>query len=679
MTEQRILLVLFCTALATMLAAQSGIGVIPTNNDFALHIKTSSGAQDPLRLEGLRPGNAETSVLVTDANGKLSYRPAADLFSGGASSSLWSENNGDITPTSNRAVGIGQANVDNSLILGVTGNQRMSNQSQIQFRNNQNYIFAQSINELYFVGRQTMSFRDRNNSRDLLTVRADRGRVGLFNTNPRTDFEVSGTQLMTGDEQLQFRDGTNYINSPGSNNNWYFHGQQYVVFRDRNDAVDILTVQANNRRVGILNRNPQVDFEVSGTQRMTNDEQLQFGSTMNYMYARSNQDLRIHGFTETNFMSRGEAEVVMNIDANTRRVGIGTNDPSAVFHVDNTTAITRVGGGIARFGNRAYLGLSQNQIGVYDGNATAPLHLQQFGNSVIIGASNPTRSFFDARGRARIGVMPEVGNDAYIVTANIDGDLRNMKTQQAATLFADNLGNHTTTQDLVISPKNLITFTDQEVAIFRSANDLEITSLTGDLKFHGSDTYFRNELGQIVAIFDGANRRVGFGTETAPAATIHIDPANTDFPIRIEDVPSAGRGSFHRLLIDASGYIYKSRTTFDANGIAGGGTDNPNYRGRILALEKLSRVPSSQENPIGKQSQEDLTSVLYQAVQELTAENVELKADLAESQRQQETTISSLEAKLATLTNQMDKLYKATGQVKEGVNAADKPELQERK
>ena len=327
----QITLALLVATSTSGLFAQTGIGTFNPDPNFALHVK-ANGNQEPLKLEGLRQGSGETSVIVTDANGGLRYRPAADLFSGG--SSLWVNNSNDISPESNRSVGIGQTSVDNSLILGVTGNQRMSNTSQIQFSDNQNFIYAQSANQLYFVGRQEVSFRDRNNTTELLTVRADNGRIGLFNRTPNVDFEVSGTQQMTGDERLQFRDGTNYINSPGSNNNWYFHGQQYVVFRDRNDAVDILTIQANTDRVGILNRNPQVDFEVSGTQRMTGTNHLELGSTFNHIYARNNQDLRINGFTETNFMNRAETTAVLSIDANTERIGVRTNNPDATLHID---------------------------------------------------------------------------------------------------------------------------------------------------------------------------------------------------------------------------------------------------------------------------------------------------------------------------------------------------------
>ncbi len=652
--------VLFCIGFVTIASAQSGIGVIPTNADFALHIKTSSATQDPLRLEGLRAGSAETSVLVTDASGKLSYRPAADLFSGG--SSLWVNNSGDISPVSNLPVGIGQVNVDNSLILGVTGNQRMSNASQIQFSSNQNYIYAQSGNHMYFVGRQDMSFRNRANSTSLFTVRADNGRVGLLNDNPSVDFEVSGTQRMTGDEQLQFRDGTNYINSPGSNNNWYFHGQQYVVFRDRNDAVDILTVQANTDRVGILNRNPQVDFEVSGTQRMTGTNHLEFGSASNYIYARNNQDLRIHGFTETNFMSRGEAEVVMNIDANTRRVGIGTTDPEAILHVEANNSLTLGGGngGVARFGDGTYVGVSQNQIGAYNGGSTNPLHLQQFGNSLVIGASNPASSLLDVRGSARVGEMPAVTTDQFVVTANAAGDLRTMTPTNAQALLGDDLGNHRTSQDVIVREEHNIRFNDTEKYIGRLAGDVDIVNLTGGIHVHADDFVVTNESIRPIAHFDGNTRRVGFGEETVPNATIHIDPVAGDFPIRVEDIPIASANiTYRRLIISDAGYVYRSRSTVNRNGLTN--TKNPpaSLRHDVANNTVIGLVSPTAGNISANAELEALRS-----------ENMDLRLALQESQQQQREANLALEAKLAALTSQIDTLYKETGIEKEKVKVA---------
>ena len=68
-----------CLAVIGMGAqAQSGIGTVSPDADKALHVR-AQGAQDPIRLEGIRSGTNETDVVVTDANGRLRYRPLADM------------------------------------------------------------------------------------------------------------------------------------------------------------------------------------------------------------------------------------------------------------------------------------------------------------------------------------------------------------------------------------------------------------------------------------------------------------------------------------------------------------------------------------------------------------------------------------------------------------------------
>ena len=72
--------VLFASLATAVLAqAQTGIGTLTPDPDKALHVKARSG-QDPIRLEGLLPATSgETDVVITDANGRLRYRPISDL------------------------------------------------------------------------------------------------------------------------------------------------------------------------------------------------------------------------------------------------------------------------------------------------------------------------------------------------------------------------------------------------------------------------------------------------------------------------------------------------------------------------------------------------------------------------------------------------------------------------
>ncbi len=164
------------------------------------------------------------------------------------------------------------------------------------------------------------------------------GQTGAATASDR--LTVNGNATWVAASQLRFRDGANYIYSDTDNNNWYFKGQTYVSFRDRANAVDLFTVQASSGRVGVKERNPNVDFEVNGTQRMAGSNVLEFGSNLNRVYRFSDDDLRVVGQTQVNFMDRTNATKIMTVDAVNSRVGIGTATPVRNLHVQGAMRLT---------------------------------------------------------------------------------------------------------------------------------------------------------------------------------------------------------------------------------------------------------------------------------------------------------------------------------------------------
>ena len=288
-------------------------------------------------------------------------------------------------------------------------------------------------------------------------VITDAGQMGIGMSPNKSGLllMVDGTTHINGSNRLQFRDGTNAIYSSGSNNNWYFKGQSYVVFRNRDNDADLLTVQANSERVGIKERDPAVDFEVNGTQRMSASNRLQFGSAFNEVYQRNINDWRFSPQTQLNVMNRAESNYVLSVDANTEEVGIRTNDPKAMLHVyatgDRVNA-TR-GNGVNIGSDAVYLALDENEIQAFTNSpvTASTLNLQADGGNVVIGVNNGANSTLraygnaylatnsaaqlvgigtaapthklDVNGDARIRSLPDVKDDPFVVTADGNGNL----------------------------------------------------------------------------------------------------------------------------------------------------------------------------------------------------------------------------------------------------------------
>ncbi len=107
MNFQRVLAGVCFTLAAAVASAQTGIGTFTPDPTAALHVKTSSPSQDPILLEGLRAGTTETDIVVTDANGKLRYRPIADLTVSGE----WTYNGTNHIYANRARAGSGNTNV----------------------------------------------------------------------------------------------------------------------------------------------------------------------------------------------------------------------------------------------------------------------------------------------------------------------------------------------------------------------------------------------------------------------------------------------------------------------------------------------------------------------------------------------------------------------------------------
>ena len=415
-------LLLATVLLASGLLAQTVIGGITPDPARALHVIKTGSMTDPLRLTGLRESTTLDQVLVVDpTTGVPMYRDAASL----ATSGEWSYDTSVQGIYATRAAGVDG--------IGGAGD-------------------------------------------DFVITDAGQMGIGITPAKPGIRLTIDGVTHLEDDSRLQFRDNLNYIYSPANNNNWYFKGQSYVSFRNRNNTADLLTIQANSQRVGIKETDPAfgVDFEVNGTQRMQDAHDLQFGTENNRIYAHNLNDWRFSGQTKVNFMNRAESNYVMSLDANTELVGIGTVDPQAKLHVHVTgdrINSTR-GNGFNVGSNTVYLSLDETEIQAYNnsGPAATRLGIQAEGGGVIVGENNRTNNFLEVYGEtylatngpaqdvgigtrfpdrklhvvgdARITGLPTVTSDNFIVTANSAGDLQKVTPANLANFAGDNLGNH---------------------------------------------------------------------------------------------------------------------------------------------------------------------------------------------------------------------------------------------
>jgi hypothetical protein len=103
-----------------------------------------------VRMEGLTANNTLTNVLVTDANGNISYRDAATLGGGGGGASQWTTavNGTDIYNGNTGNVGIGTTNPDNKLNVA---NGRISVNAENAPQDNYSglLLYARSAPEIY--------------------------------------------------------------------------------------------------------------------------------------------------------------------------------------------------------------------------------------------------------------------------------------------------------------------------------------------------------------------------------------------------------------------------------------------------------------------------------------------------------------------------------------------------
>jgi len=381
MKPLRFFLVLPILLSLTVSFAQTGIGTITPDPNFALHVK-ANGAQDPLKLEGLRTGTTETALIVLDSDGRLSQRDASDLLSSG--SSLWENNSGDISPVSNRQVGIGQTAVATGLILGVTGNQQMSTSSELQFRDNSNYIYSPTNNNYwYFKGNNYVSFRNSANSADVLTVRAGSSRVGIQTAEPSVVFDVASTGSLNSSGGGVARFGTggfvgisqNQIGAYVGSSPSTLHLQQFgsnLVIGAGNAAGSLLDVRGS-ARIGRMTAVTTDDFVLTanatgdvqkitwanaiaalgdnlGNHRATQnvfveaEHQIQFNSTEKYIN-RFDQDIDIvnlsggtHVHAQNLIVTNEAIEPVAHFEGTTQRVGFGQSIvPEATVHIHAAT------------------------------------------------------------------------------------------------------------------------------------------------------------------------------------------------------------------------------------------------------------------------------------------------------------------------------------------------------
>ncbi len=124
------------------------------------------------------------------------------------------------------------------------------------------------------------------------------------------------------------------------------------------------------------------------------------------------------------------------------RVGIGTNNPLSVFHIDTDgDGVTATGGTHFRIGRTAsYIAMDGDEIGQFVNNVPSTLFLNSEGGTISLGQNSGNTSRLIVNGRTQVTDLPTgdldgVGTDDELVTTDAAGNLRKVP---AADLIEDN-------------------------------------------------------------------------------------------------------------------------------------------------------------------------------------------------------------------------------------------------
>ena len=372
-----------------------GIGV--TNPSFKLDI---GGGDARLRTGSfLQFGDrAENNLRVTgDNNFNLQARTNLDFLGRNGSKVM-------TVHGTNYAVGIGTDNPNGTFGLDIDREVNLRQGRYMQFGSQgANRVYAAGDNDFRVQGRTRVSFRDRGDNTDVLTVRADIQRVGVMTDDPQRELDVNGrlrVRTMTQNNNLD-----RFLVVDGTNGD--VHYRDLAAFEGPWVQVPGLPGRIYQRnlidRVGIGTNNPQGAlhvYEPTGTPAQAGrgsltiehgdaggQSSLVFKSTSN-----ANSDYGYISYADDGSGNGGSAENGL-LEIGVGNDGIGGNQDDVAI-------------------------MPTGRLGVKTRAPLSDLHVE---------------------GTARVTAMPLVNNTTdFAVTVDNAGELR----RQALTSIRDNLGDH---------------------------------------------------------------------------------------------------------------------------------------------------------------------------------------------------------------------------------------------
>ncbi len=546
-----------------------GIGV--TDPQRHLHV----GGQ--VRVDDLPAGDADQDMVVmAQADGDLVQVAVADLFQENEDDD-WVIAGNDIYNANTGNIGVGVTNPAYKLDLG--GSTRLRYGSQMVFGNrNENHIRGISDTEWRIATRQELSFVEDDGATPIMTVRGDRGNVGVGTTTPDAGYGLHiATRSKVGPNTfLQFGDDQqNRVYSPNLTD-LRVVGDTRIGFRDDGDTEDVMTVQTRDERVGIRTTTPgrigatneNVALDINGRLRVRDlpngDEDNDF-----FVTADGQGDLRRVQLTEFEGPWIRDNANNVRLRTVTDQVGIGLTNPTSSLHIFEPTGTTRTGndgtivlqhgnnGGMSSivFRSAANAGSDHAYIQYEDdasGNgATNENGLLTIGiendvpgtvwqddiaimssGYVGVGTTAPANDLHVAGG-VRIDDLPNNTTDAFAVTSDNNGDLH----RQPISSIRDNLGNHDMTLDLVTG-NNSIRYARDDAGPDQGIKLTPENSVMVSNRFQMGNVA-GNWIDDVITDAGGNPVNKGFaGNDGAVFAPIYTGGENSDLRLYILDNPN---------------------------------------------------------------------------------------------------------------------------------------------
>ncbi len=556
----------------------------------------------------------DDEVVTADAAGNLRKVPASAIFQDFQDDD-WTISGNNIYNSNSGNVGIGLNNPQYK--LDIHGPTRVGELQPLQFGDrSENAIATNSLQHILFRNRNLLRFQNRQGTQDLMTVDGQSGTVGIGTITPHNSFgfDVATHMRVRQNQELHFGDntrgaGSNYIYAASDD---IFRVRAYTLYsiRNRGDNTDILSVRADDQRVGIRTDAPSTDFDVNGQVRVRN---LPNGATGDLLVStdasgnlRQIPQATFEGpWTRDN--GNGGRTFLRNV---TDKVGVGLNSPDATFHLYEATGTDALAGAHrarrgsltlehgnnggsssivfkSRQNNNSDFGyINYSDDGSGNGTSTENSLLEigiendgvgQYQDDIAIMPSgrlgvktrNPSADFH-LNGTARIENLPTNTTDPFAVTTDANGNLN----KQAISSIKDNLGNHQMTQDLATNGEAIsyngtnagLKMTPQNSAMF--SNRLQIGNIVGnwiDDAISGiTNTGFAGNDGAVFA-------PVYTGSENSDLRLYILDNPNDAFSIWGNPCGTADCGA-----INASSQVARFRADGEItfNGLATGGGPN---------------------------------------------------------------------------------------------------------